>query len=277
MSTELNARAPLPSIVRSHARAAWGGFDRCMASAMQGLAVLLPSKSGEGWTSGPQLAETTLRSERWCREGLKRLEAAGVVAWTRGGIVEGRAAPSWVRVDKKAYLALIADVKQGRPRRRSAPIPAEKPEAESEVVEVAVPEPEAESEVVEVTVPEPEEETPEAEPEAESEAEPEAESEVVEVAVPEPETERPPEPWRLASEWNQDLLEGYLADGRVMTREWHGVTIARFNPSWTTWARPPRRAVPEKPQPDPEAVRAASLAALERLMAEEAEAEEASA
>ena len=234
MSTELNARAPLPSIVRSHARAAWGGFDRCMASAMQGLAALLPSKSGEGWTSGPQLAETTLRSERWCREGLKRLEAAGVVAWTRGGIVEGRAAPSWVRVDKRAYLALIADAKQARPRRRSAPIPAEKPE-------------------------------------------PEAESEVVEVTVPEPETERPPEPWRLASEWNQDLLEGYLADGRVMTREWHGVTIARFNPSWTTWARPPRWAVPEKPQPDPEAVRAASLAALERLMAEEAEAEEAEA
>ena len=260
MITELNARAPLPSIVRSHARAAWGGFDRCMASAMQGLAALLPSKSGEGWTSGPQLAETTLRSERWCREGLKRLEAAGVVAWTRGGIVEGRAAPSWVRVDKRAYLALIADAKQARPRRRSAPIPAEKPE------------PEAESEVVEVTVPEPEPETaPEEAPE------PEAESEVVEVTVPEPETERPPEPWRLASEWNQDLLEGYLADGRVMTREWHGVTIARFNPSWTTWARPPRWAVPEKPQPDPEAVRAASLAALERLMAEEAEAEEASA
>ena len=252
MSTEINARAPLPSIVRSHARAAWGGFDRCMASAMQGLATLLPSKSGEGWTSGPQLAETTLRSERWCREGLKRLEAAGVIAWTRGGIVEGRAAPSWVRVDKKAYLALIADAKQARPRRRSAPIPAEKPE------------PEAESEVVEVTVPEPEEETPEAEPEAESE--------VVEVTVPEPETERPPEPWGLASEWNQKLLEDYLADGRVMTREWHGVTIARFNPSWTTWARPPRWAVPEKPQPDPEAVRAASLAALERLMAEEASA-----
>lgn len=233
MSTELNARAPLTSIVRSHARAAWGGFDRCMASAMQGLAVLLPSKSGEGWTSGPQLAETTLRSERWCREGLKRLEAAGVVAWTRGGIVEGRAAPSWVRVDKKAYLALIADAKQGRPRRRSAPIPAEKPE-------------------------------------------PETESEVVEVTVPEPESERPPKPWGLASEWNQDLLEDYLADGRVMTREWHGVTIARFNPSWTTWARP-RRPVPEKPQPDPEALRAASLAALERLMAEEAEAKEASA
>ena len=256
MSTELNARAPLTSIVRSHARAAWGGFDRCMASAMQGLAVLLPSKSGEGWTSGPQLAETTLRSERWCREGLKRLEAAGVVAWTRGGIVEGRAAPSWVRVDKKAYLALIADAKQGRPRRRGAPIPAEKPE------------PETESEVVEVTVPEPEEETPEADPETESE--------VVEVTVPEPETERPPKPWGLASEWNQDLLEDYLADGRVMTREWHGVTIARFNPSWTTWARP-RRPVPEKPQPDPEAIRAASLAALERLMAEEAEAKEASA
>ena len=250
MSTELNARAPLPSIVRSHARAAWGGFDRCMASAMQGLATLLPSKSGEGWTSGPQLAETTLRSERWCREGLKRLEAAGVIAWTRGGIVEGRAAPSWVRVDKKAYLALIADAKQARPRRRGAPIPAEKPEAESEVVEV--------------TVPEPEEEAPEAEPETE------AESEVVEVTVPEPETERPPEPWDLASEWPQDVLEEYVATGRVMTREWHGVTIARFNPSWTTWARPPKWAQPEKPQPDPEAVRAASLAALERLMAEQA-------
>ena len=239
MSTELNARAPLPSIVRSHARAAWGGFDRCMASAMQGLAALLPSKSGEGWTSGPQLAETTLRSERWCREGLKRLEAAGVVAWTRGGIVEGRATPSWVRVDKRAYLALIAAIQAARPRRRSAPIPAEKPEPET---------------------------APEEAPE------PEAESEVVEVTVPEPETERPPEPWRLASEWNQDLLEGYLADGRVMTREWHGVTIARFNPSWTTWAGAPKWAQPEKPQPDPEAVRAASLAALERLMAEEASA-----
>ena len=231
MSTELNARAPLPSIVRSHARAAWGGFDRCMASAMQGLATLLPSKSGEGWTSGPQLAETTLRSERWCREGLKRLEAAGVIAWTRGGIVEGSAAPSWVRVDKRAYLALIADAKQARPRRRGAPIPAEKPEADSEVVEVT---------------------------------------------VPEPETERPPEPWRPVSEWNQDLLEDYKARGKVLIREWHGITIARNNPSWTTWARPPKWAQPEKPQPDPEAVRAASLAALERLMAEQA-AEEASA
>lgn len=262
MSTEINARAPLPSIVRSHARAAWGGFDRCMASAMQGLATLLPSKSGEGWTSGPQIAETTLRSERWCREGLKRLEAAGVIAWTRGGIVGGRAAPSWVRVDKRAYLALIADAKQARPRRRGAPIPAEKPETASEVVEVTVPEPE-----------------PETAPEEAPEPEPEAESEVVEVTVPEPapepEAERPPEPWRPASEWNQKLLEEYVATGRVMTREWHGVTIARFNPSWTTWARP-RRPVQEKPQPDPEAVRAASLAALERMMAEQA-AEEASA
>ena len=259
MSTELNARAPLPSIVRSHARAAWGGFDRCMASAMQGLATLLPSKSGEGWTSGPQLAETTLRSERWCREGLKRLEAAGVIAWTRGGIVEGRAAPSWVRVDKRAYLALIADAKQARPRRRGAPIPAEKPEAGSEVVEVTVPETDPEPE--EVPVPDPE---------------PEAGSEVVEVTVPEPETERPPAPWCLASEWNQAVLEDYKAQGKVLIREWHGQTIARKNPSWTTWARPPKWAQPEKPQPDPEAVRAASLAALERLMAEQAS-EEASA
>ena len=259
MSTELNARAPLPSIVRSHARAAWGGFDRCMASAMQGLATLLPSKSGEGWTSGPQLAETTLRSERWCREGLKRLESAGVIAWTRGGIVEGRAAPSWVRVDKRAYLALIADAKQARPRRRGAPIPAEKPEADSEVVEVTVPETDPEPE--EVPVPDPE---------------PEADSEVVEVTVPEPETERPPAPWRLASEWNQAVLKDYKAQGKVLIREWHGQTIVRKNPSWTTWARPPKWAQPEKPQPDPEAVRAASLAALERLMAEQA-AEEASA
>jgi len=233
MSTELTARAPLPSIVRSHARAAWGGFDRCMASAMQGLATLLPSKSGEGWTSGPQIAETTLRSERWCREGLKRLEAAGVIAWTRGGIVEGRSAPSWVRVDKRAYLALIADAKQARPRRRGAQIPAEKPEADSEVVEVSVPE-------------------------------------------TEPETERPPEPWLPVSEWNQDLLEDYKARGKVLIREWHGITIARDNPSWTTWARPPKWDQPKKPEPDPEAVRAASLAALERLMAEQA-AEEASA
>ena len=254
MSTEINARAPLPSIVRSHARAAWGGFDRCMASAMQGLATLLPSKSGEGWTSGPQLAETTLRSERWCREGLKRLESAGVIAWTRGGIIEGRAAPSWVRVDKRAYLALIADAKQGRPRRRGAPIPAEKPETDSEVVEVTVPETE------------PEEEAPEAEPETE------VVSEVVEVSVPEPAPERPPEPWYLASEFDEEYLEDQLGNRKMLAREWHGQTIVRDNPSWTTWAQPPRWAQPKKPEPDPEAVRAASLAALERLMAEEASA-----
>lgn len=104
----MNARAPLTSLTRSHAQRGWGGFDRCMTYAMQGLAVCLPSKSAEGRTTAYQVAIASHITDRWAREGLKRLEAAGLISWERGGIgPDGCPRPSWIRVDKRAYLAWI--------------------------------------------------------------------------------------------------------------------------------------------------------------------------
>lgn len=104
----MNARTPLTSLTRSHAQRGWGGFDRCMTYAMQGLAVCLPSKSAEGRTTAYQVAMASHITDRWAREGLKRLEKAGLIAWERGGIgPDGCPRPSWIRVDKKAYLAWI--------------------------------------------------------------------------------------------------------------------------------------------------------------------------
>lgn len=104
----MNARAPLTSLTRSHAQRGWGGFDRCMTYAMQGLAVCLPSKSAEGRTTAYQVAMASHITDRWAREGLKRLETAGLISWERGGIgPDGCPRPSWIRVDKKAYLAWI--------------------------------------------------------------------------------------------------------------------------------------------------------------------------
>jgi len=81
----MNARAPLTSLTRSHAQRGWGGFDRCMTYAMQGLAVCLPSKSAEGRTTAYQVAMASHITDRWAREGLKRLESAGLISWERGG------------------------------------------------------------------------------------------------------------------------------------------------------------------------------------------------
>lgn len=104
----MNARAPLTSLTRSHAQRGWGGFDRCMTYAMQGLTVCLPSKAAEGRTTAYQVAIASHITDRWAREGLKRLEAAGLISWERGGIgPDGCPRPSWIRVDKRAYLAWI--------------------------------------------------------------------------------------------------------------------------------------------------------------------------
>lgn len=105
---QITATAKLTSLTRSHAQKGWGGFDRCMVYAMSGLAYCLPSGSAEGRTTAYQIAMASQITDRWAREGLKRLEKAGLIEWKRGGIgPDGLPRPSWIRVDKKAYLALI--------------------------------------------------------------------------------------------------------------------------------------------------------------------------
>ena len=157
----MNARAPLTSLTRSHAQRGWGGFDRCMTYAMQGLAVCLPSKSAEGRTTAYQVAMASHITDRWAREGLKRLEKAGLIAWERGGIgPDGCPRPSWIRVDKKSYLAWInlrewvkrkkdAAVARYRAYRERvskiehAPQPPEQPEAPQEASVAPAPAPSA--------------------------------------------------------------------------------------------------------------------------------------
>lgn len=157
----MNARAPLTSLTRSHAQRGWGGFDRCMTYAMQGLAVCLPSKSAEGRTTAYQVAMASHITDRWAREGLKRLEKAGLISWERGGIgPDGCPRPSWIRVDKKAYLAWInlrewvkrkkdAAVARYRAYRERvskiehAPQPPERPEAPQEASAAPSPAPSA--------------------------------------------------------------------------------------------------------------------------------------
>ena len=105
---QITATAKLTSLTRSHAQKGWVGFDRCMVYAMSGLAYCLPSGSAEGRTTAYQVAMASQITDRWAREGLKRLEKAGLIEWKRGGIgPDGLPRPSWIRVDKKAYLALI--------------------------------------------------------------------------------------------------------------------------------------------------------------------------
>lgn len=118
----MNARAPLTSLTRSHAQRGWGGFDRCMTYAMQGLAVCLPSKSAEGRTTAYQVAIASHITDRWAREGLKRLEKAGLISWERGGIgPDGCPRPSWIRVDKRAYLAWI-NIREWVKRKKAAAV-----------------------------------------------------------------------------------------------------------------------------------------------------------
>lgn len=155
----MNARAPLTSLTRSHAQRGWGGFDRCMTYAMQGLAVCLPSKSAEGRTTAYQVAIASHVTDRWAREGLKRLEKAGLIGWERGGIgPDGRPRPSWIRVDKRAYLAWI-DLREWVKRKKEAaadrykqyrervskiehaPQPPERPETPPEASEPPTPAP----------------------------------------------------------------------------------------------------------------------------------------
>ncbi len=107
----LTAGAPLPVLVLALKRAGWGSLAtetmRGLRLVLDGLAVLLDARSGAGKVTAPQLAEVTDYSERWVRRNLALLEEAGIIEWSRGGIVQGSPTPSWVRVSKRTLLDLV--------------------------------------------------------------------------------------------------------------------------------------------------------------------------
>lgn len=112
---------PLHRLVDALARAGWGplagrqpGGVRAVLGA---LARALPSRSAAGLVTANQLADMAGLSERWTRSCLAVLERAQLIKWTRGTVIDGRPAPSYIRVSKDAIAALVLHARRELPER----------------------------------------------------------------------------------------------------------------------------------------------------------------
>lgn len=101
----------LPSLVDALARAGWGVLHGRQGGAprnlLRALAQVLPDRSATGLVSANQLADMSGLSSRWTRSTLAVLERAGIITWTRGGIIDGKPRPSLIRVSKRALASLV--------------------------------------------------------------------------------------------------------------------------------------------------------------------------
>lgn len=105
------AHWPLPSLLRSLARAGWGELDgathRGLRNVLRALSDQLPDGSATGMTTAPQLADASGYSVRWVEQCLRALERLGLIEWHRGGVSNRQARPSVIRVVKARLVALI--------------------------------------------------------------------------------------------------------------------------------------------------------------------------
>lgn len=110
-----------PRLLSALARSGWGPLagreGGALRGIVRGLADLLPHGSATGLVTAEQLANAAGISERWARDRLTVLEAAGIITWTRGGIVAGRPTPSLIKVSKRALADLV---NRARPIRDAA-------------------------------------------------------------------------------------------------------------------------------------------------------------
>lgn len=110
MST-LTAARPVDSLVGSLARAGWGDLGgregQGLRSTLRALVDLLPHRSASGHLTAAQVADVAGLSERWVRRCMTVLEDAGLIVWTRGGVIAGAPAPSHVRIAKSLIVAMI--------------------------------------------------------------------------------------------------------------------------------------------------------------------------
>lgn len=108
----LTAGTGLDVLVTKLNKAGWGDIGdpslRGCGSVLLALAAVLNPRSGAGKTTAPQLAQMTRFSERWVRRCLTLLEDLDVIEWHRGGIVNGAPTPSWIRVNKRVVVDLVA-------------------------------------------------------------------------------------------------------------------------------------------------------------------------
>lgn len=109
---------PLPSLLRSLSRAGWGDLAgreyQGVRSTLTALANRLPDKSAEGLATAEQISAAAGLSERWVRRCLTVLEDLGLITWQRGGVIDGRPAPSFFQVVKTRLVALIGKARGSR-------------------------------------------------------------------------------------------------------------------------------------------------------------------
>lgn len=111
MKPQPTAAWPTDSLATSLSRAGWGDLSgrsmQGIRSTLRALIDLLPHRSGEGLATAPQVADAAGLSLRWTRRCLHMLEDAGIISWTRGGVVAGKPTPGVFRVRKRVLVALI--------------------------------------------------------------------------------------------------------------------------------------------------------------------------
>ncbi len=117
----LTAHAPVPALLTSLRRAGWGDLAgrewQGVRSTLDAVAARLPHKSGQGWTTAEQVAQSAGLSPRWVRHCMHLLEDLGVIEWSRGGVIDGTPTPSYVRIVKAVLLDLV---RAARPLREAA-------------------------------------------------------------------------------------------------------------------------------------------------------------
>ncbi|MGJ9484178.1 hypothetical protein ACRQEG_08335 [Actinotignum sp. GS-2025f] len=104
------AHAETRALLTSLARRGWGELrdekkgTRCV---LEALVKLLPYKSGQGAVTQFQLHQATGYSRRWISVCLQRLEAMGIITYARGGVMNGKKHPGFIRIIKKKLVELI--------------------------------------------------------------------------------------------------------------------------------------------------------------------------
>ncbi|WP_311777458.1 hypothetical protein [Trueperella abortisuis] len=115
---------PTPSLIRSLSRAGWGELGghsmKGVRATLRALVDLLPDKSGMGKATAWQLAHAAGQSDKWTRRCLGLLEDIGVITWHRGGIINGRPAPSYFQIIKTKLVELIHAARPASDTRRKA-------------------------------------------------------------------------------------------------------------------------------------------------------------
>lgn len=100
-------------LITSLARAGWGDVlgtreHHGTRAVLNGLSQRLPFGSGAGLVTVADVADAAGYGERWTRSRLQLLEQMGIIEWHRGGVLNGRPRPSFVRILHTALRDLIA-------------------------------------------------------------------------------------------------------------------------------------------------------------------------